>query len=328
MAHELTINGDKVEMASLVGTKPWHGLGQELKEGASIDEWIVAAGMDWTVQRGFVRYAVDKDGAMRSWDDNVVLFRSDTGLPLGLVSDGFKIVQPRAVVEFFRDLCENNGFTMRTAGTLFGGRKYWALADIGKESYIGSARDRVKGRLLLVTAADGSSKTKGKFVAECVVCNNTMTMAMSETGGSMVEVSHRSVFDANDAKLKLGVTDTQWNAFIAQMHDLVDKPVDTFAAARLTLNLFGDANMASTSTEAAEVQESRGYKKVMSLFQGGQLGANLPGRQFTGWAWLNAVTQYADHEVSARSVDNRFNASQFGSGDQLKNEALKIAVAA
>lgn len=328
MAHELTINGDKVEMASLVGTKPWHGLGQELKEGASIDEWIVAAGMDWTVQRGFVRYAVDKDGAMRSWDDNVVLFRSDNKLPLGLVSDGFKIVQPRAVVEFFRDLCENNGFTMRTAGTLFGGRKYWALADIGKESYIGSARDRVKGRLLLVTAADGSSKTKGKFVAECVVCNNTMTMAMSETGGSMVEVSHRSVFDANDAKLKLGVTDTQWNAFIAQMNYLVEKPLDSEDADVLTGKLLFGAKGVQNEQDQAELEATRGYKKIMDLFMGGQKGAELPGRKDTAWAWLNAVTQYADHEVSARSVDNRFNASQFGSGDQLKNEALKIAVAA
>lgn len=332
MAHQLTINGNKVEMASLAGTNPWHGLGQSLKEGASIDEWIVAAGMDWKVQRSAVRYAVSHttDAALfQKWDDNVVLFRSDNKMPLGLVSDGFKVVQPRAVMEFFRGLCENNGFQMRTAGTLFGGRKYWALADIGKESYIADKRDRVKGRLLLVTAADGSMHTVGKFLAECVVCNNTLTMGLAETGGTVVKVSHRSVFNADDVKLKLGVTDSQWIAFMVQMLALADKKISNNDAADLTIKLVGPDVYAGTNPtikQIEETQETRGFKKIMALFGGEQKGAGIGARKNTAWAWLNAVTQYADHEVSARSVDNRFNASQFGAGDQLKNDALKIAV--
>lgn len=46
MAHELTLNAltGAAEMA-YVGAKPWHGLGQQLAAGATIEQWKAAAGM-------------------------------------------------------------------------------------------------------------------------------------------------------------------------------------------------------------------------------------------------------------------------------------------
>ena len=52
----------------------------------------------------------------------------------------------------------------------------------------------------------------------------------------------------------------------------------------------------------------------------------MPGRKGTAWGYLNAVTEYADHHTAARSVDNRFNASQFGTGDMLKTDALELVL--
>lgn len=328
MAHQLTMNGSKAEMASLVGTNPWHGLGQELAEGASIDQWIVQAGMDWKVQRSAVRYATAANQSSieyQKWDDNVVLFRSDNKLPLGLVSDGFKIVQPKQVLEFFRDLCETNHFKMRTAGTLFGGKKFWALADIGHESYVLNKADKVKGRLLLVTACDGSMKTQAKFVAECVVCNNTLTVAQNE-GGRSVGVSHRSVFVADDVKAQLGVSDAVWNAFIKDTQALASRFLPQTEATDLTVTLLAGEEVVHMGKARVEVEESRGFKKIMSLFSGEGIASDISGRKNSRWGWLNAVTEYADHHIAARSVDNRFNSSQFGSGEKMKNEALQIAV--
>jgi phage/plasmid-like protein (TIGR03299 family) len=327
MSHELTTRQDgKVEMGFVAGTARWHGLGNELAEGASIDEWIVAAGMDWKVQRSKVRYVTNggEQVDLRVWEDNHVLFRSDNKTPLGIVSDGFKIVQPKQVLEFFRDLCETNSFKMRTAGTLFEGRRFWALADIGEESYVLDKADRVKGRLLLVTACDGSMKTTAKFVNECVVCNNTLTVARAEDG-KQVAVSHRSVFNPDDAKAKLGLAAGQFATFMADARRLASIPMGTADADRFTLQLLGaDAN---ETTETQEARASRGYKQIMGLFDGKAIGSDLTGRSGTAWAWLNAVTEYADHHISARSEDNRFNSSQFGAGDKLKNDALELALA-
>ena len=44
MAHEITITEGTAEMA-YVGEKPWHGLGQRLEEGATVEEWQKASGM-------------------------------------------------------------------------------------------------------------------------------------------------------------------------------------------------------------------------------------------------------------------------------------------
>lgn len=328
MSHEITNTNGKDEMAALKGTGVWHGLGQRLEEGASIDEWIVAAGMDWKVQRSKVRYVTNggEQVDLRVWEDNHVLFRSDTKAPLAITSDAFKIVQPKQVMEFFRDLCETNHFKMRTAGTLFGGRRFWALADIGEQSYVLDKADAVKGRLLLVTACDGTMKTTAKFVNECVVCNNTLTIARAESG-KQVATSHRSVFNPEDAKAKLGLAAGQFADFIAQARSLAAWKMTEKGADELTLKILGGDEAVFTGTAQAEVRASRGYKQIMALFNGKQMGADLKGRSGTAWAWLNAVTEYADHHVSARSDDNRFNSSQFGAGDKMKNDALELLAA-
>src|ERR1700679_1352407 len=160
MTHALTITNGKVEHA-YVGEVGWHGLGNKLEAGATIEEWLAAAGMDWRIKRAKVRYPVscedaDKPEAWRTMDDRHVLLRSDNGNPLGIVSDGYKPVQPKQVLEFFRDLTEAAGFQLETAGTLFGGKRMWALASIGAEAKIASEADKVRGFLLLCTACDGS----------------------------------------------------------------------------------------------------------------------------------------------------------------------------
>ena len=60
MSHEITMTNGAAEMA-YVGATPWHGLGNELAAGASIEEWQVAAGMAWKIKRSFVRYATSLD---------------------------------------------------------------------------------------------------------------------------------------------------------------------------------------------------------------------------------------------------------------------------
>lgn len=329
MAHELSIRSNgQVEYAGAIGTGAWHGLGQEIDPKSTIEQWIVAAGMDWKVQRSKVRYMVDAAGTAMEWPEQHILFRSDSKAPLASVSDGFQIVQPKQVMEFFRDLCATNHFTMRTAGVLFGGKRFWALADIGEESYVADKRDRVKGRLLLVTACDGSMKTTAKFVSECVVCNNTLTIARGESG-KQIAVSHRSVFNPTDTKQLLGLADGQFEDFMNSLRFLSAKKVGTVVADTATITLLANGVIPDKNPKAQdEIRATRGYKAIMDLFSGTAIASDMPGRGKTAWGWLNAVTEYADHRVSARSDDNRFNSSQFGAGDKMKNDALAIALAA
>lgn len=59
-----------------------------------------------------------------------------------MVSNRYKVVQPREILEFYRDLTEDAGFELETAGVR--GRKLWALARTGQHALLkGGDRQRL-----------------------------------------------------------------------------------------------------------------------------------------------------------------------------------------
>jgi hypothetical protein len=64
-------------------------------------------------------------------DDRFVLMRSDTEEALSVVSGDYQVVRPKEILEFYRDLVQQCGYSLETAGALNGGRKVWALAKTG-----------------------------------------------------------------------------------------------------------------------------------------------------------------------------------------------------
>jgi phage/plasmid-like protein (TIGR03299 family) len=332
MSHEITIrNSGTVEMA-YVGEKPWHGLGQELTVGAPIENWIASAGMDWKIQRSVVRYVTDRPEAgqatvYRKMPDTHVLFRSDSKAPLGVVSDKYEIVQPQAVLEFFRDLTESAGFQLDTAGTLFGGRRFWALAKTGESQAIGDAADKVAGYLLLSSSCDGTAATEGRYTTVRVVCNNTLSAARRM--GAKVRVTHRSVFNPGEVKKELGI-DVAHDRFAETMDDmrrLADTRVSDIDMLKQTAELFHPGASQLAKKELVKILESKPVARVAELaIDGKAIGSNFSGVRGAQWGWLNAVTQYIDHEARARSTDNRLNSAWFGKGDALKNKAYEMAM--
>lgn len=335
MAHAITNTNGKNEMA-YVGEKPWHGLGQELKPGASIDVWCDAAGMDWKVQRSKIRYAVSKDDAadatkLRTWDAQHVLFRSDNKNPLSVVSDGYKIVQPREVLEFFRDLTDKNHFKLETAGTLFGGRRYWALAKTGHELKIGG-KDEIGGYLLLATSCDGSLATTAKFTSVRVVCNNTLSMAMNGSKNA-IKVRHTSVFSETEVKLDLGILEETWTEFGVNANLMAKKKINKKQAVQLLVKAMGDETQFEADAKkdglekAFENQKnSTGMARILALFEGQAMGADLVTSKDTLWGLVNASTQYFDHEAG-RSQDARLSKAWFGKNENKKLSVLEEAIA-
>lgn len=240
MSHELTIRANgKAEMA-YTGAAAWHGLGQALAAGASIAEWQKAAGMDWTILSAMLEYAfTDPTGARQAFTfpGRVALHRSDTGAPLGIVSPEYHPVQPADVLEFFRDVVADGVATLETAGTLFGGRKFWALAKMA-ETVIGprdvTDPDRVGGYVLLVTSCDGTMQTEARKTSVRVVCRNTLALARAVKDRSVIRVGHREQWtQARAAKVRrdLGLAREEFEAF-ASVADTLARVKVTDAAAQ------------------------------------------------------------------------------------------------
>ena len=326
MAHEISYaNG--INETAYVGAVGWHGLGQELKPGATIEEWQAAAGMAWRIQRSVVRYATERgqEQGFRALDDRHVLFRSDTKAALSVVSDGFKVVQPGAVLEFFRDLTEDAGYALETAGVLFGGRRFWALARTPDAAEVG-AGDSLRRYLLLSTSCDGSMATEARDTTVRVVCANTLGLAARDA--AKVRVTHRSVFDPKDAKERMGLGHAAFAAQMDLFRRLADTKLADSEAVAMTAELFVPGAMRLPDDERAKALASRPVRGVLDLFGGAAKGSALDGVRGTAWGWLNAVTEHVDHAARARSADNRRASAWFGAGDALKTRALEMAEAA
>ena len=308
------------EMA-YVGEKPWHGLGQKLEPGLSIDEWKTAAGMDWIARRSRVRFGEGDN--QRIFDEHHVIFRSDNKKPLGIVGQKFHLVQPGEILEFFRDLTNGNGYELNTAGTLFDGRRFWALARVTDDAVV-IGNDRVKSHLLLCTAIDGSMKTVGKFVAERVVCSNTLTIALKEGQTTSFSISHRSEFDAEDMKKQLGIATGAFREFMVQTRKLAAKPITTSEAEQF----IGEALVENRVVSAKEVTDTTAFKKIRELFvDGTAMGAELAGVDGTLWGLLNGITEYVDHHAKGKTPSHQMDNALFGRGDAFKTAALQKALA-
>lgn len=328
MAHELTIRKNGMAEMAYTGDTPWHGLGQELPEGATVAEFTTAAGMDWKINRSKIRFATTKDAAAQTiMEGKHVLWRSDTKAPLSIVSSSYHIVQPRQVMEYFELLADKAGFKLSTAGTLFGGKRFWAMADAG-EGVVLDPTDKMRSRLLMATSCDGTMATILKFIRERVVCHNTFSRGLAEKGKE-VRVIHSSQFDEKKVNAELGIQmREEFEQTLAVLRQLAETPMSDEDMALATVQLIaGEAVKSMSLEELIDAANAKLVKRVggLAITGDGLIGADLDGGKGTAWGWLNAVTQVVDHEGSSTIADNRLNSAWFGAGDRLKSRAEVIA---
>ena len=322
-----------------VGETPWHGLGQKLSEGADLETWRREAQLDWTVETSPVMY---QNGELREWKERKVLYRSDTGAPLSVMSHGFNVVQPKDVLELYSEIAKAGGFTLETAGALDGGRRIWALARVSDGADVVN-RDRVRPYILVATSFDGTMATLAKFTAIRVVCHNTITAAVGAydaTTGTMrggekddkapgkaqiARVLHSVKWTdevAKNIRLELGIVHDQFERFLVQSRALADRKMDEKEADSFVAYLL-EPYYDSTKKDGGkkDIRETRGYKRIIELFSGQAKGFEMAGK--TRWGMLNAVTELVDHE-RGKAGSTRLESAWFGTGAAIKERARVI----
>lgn len=78
-----------------------------------LEVWATKAGMDWSIRETPVCYrtnGIDQDHGVLTFQEQKVLYRSDNGTALSVVGDRYNVVQPRDVLEFYRDLTASFGY--------------------------------------------------------------------------------------------------------------------------------------------------------------------------------------------------------------------------
>lgn len=328
MAHMLDMSNDRANMA-YVGEVPWHGLGAELPEGQSLDQWRIAAGLNWTAEKALIHYRnahqLDANGRGTVMTaESKMIYRSDTGAELGIASDRYKIVQPAEVLEFFRDLTEENGMSMETAGSLDGGKRIWALARTGDEFRL-MGQDQVKGYVLLATSFDGSMATQAQFTSVRVVCHNTLTVATKSDAKGAIRIPHSTTFDGHQVKLDMGLLKGAWAEFQGNAEMLASRKINARESVDFIIALMADEKE-KADPESISTRKRNIIADILNRAQGGAMGSQFRSAQGTLWGLLNAVTEYVDH-TQGRSVATRFDSAQFGAGANLKRAAFAQALA-
>ena len=338
-----------------MGETPWHGLGNQLSPHQPIEVWAEQAGMDWRIESSDVSYMAQNErgqSIIMPYEEQRVLYRSDTHAPLSVVSQRYQEVQPKQILEFYRDLTEQSGFELETAGVLKGGKKFWALAKTGQTSAL-KGKDVSNGYILLATACDGTLATTAQFTSIRVVCNNTLAIALKGQNSSagVVKVPHSTKFDAEKIKQQLGISVRAWEDHMYEMKQLSQRKVTQTEAAAYFDAVFNNTSLSVPEQEDGIIQfyrnvamqaqsnnpatkadnktepNGRAMSKVMTMFNGQGRGAELSSAKDTAYGLLCSITEFADHERRAMSQDHRLDSAWFGAGAGLKQRGLEQALA-
>jgi phage/plasmid-like protein (TIGR03299 family) len=311
--------------------------------------------MDWRIESSDVSYMAQNErgqSIIMPYEEQRVLYRSDTHAPLSVVSQRYQEVQPKQILEFYRDLTEQSGFELETAGVLKGGKKFWALAKTGQTSAL-KGKDVSNGYILLATACDGTLATTAQFTSIRVVCNNTLAIALKGQNSSagVVKVPHSTKFDAEKIKQQLGISVRAWEDHMYEMKQLSQRKVTQTEAAAYFDAVFNNTSLSVPEQEDGIIQfyrnvamqaqsnnpatkadnktepNGRAMSKVMTMFNGQGRGAELSSAKDTAYGLLCSITEFADHERRAMSQDHRLDSAWFGAGAGLKQRGLEQALA-
>ena len=325
MSHELSVNKDgQIEMFYF-GQKPWHGLGTELPELATSVQALQAAHLDWNVELRPCLTSVQNEGNDEIIEiaDKKVVVRTDSNLVLGVVGSQYTPLQNVDAFDFFDAVVGEKLAIYETAGALFQGRRVWMLAKIPGEMLIQSVKeDAVEKYLLFMTAHDGTMSVRMLFSPVRVVCNNTLTIALSRGSSDGIAIRHTTNIQAkiDIARQALGFAVQQYAQLETTFNEMAMKRLEKDVYQEYLKTLIPDNEEAENHTRTQNMRE-----EIEEKYHNEK--NTLEGMQETVWAAYNSVVEYVDHGRTIRNTsgsygENRMASLVYGSGAQLKQKAL------
>lgn len=316
MSAELDYSTGRAAIA-YVGDTPWHQEGQIMAPGQTLEQWRIAAGLNWAVEKRQI-YMCEPDIAPKKIPSHNALVRDDTGDVLSIVSNRYIPHQPQVIVEFFRDMISDYGFTMETMGALRGGRQIWALARMNDSFDLG-LNDMMNSYVLLATSYDKSLATLAMYTNVRVVCSNTLSLA---TGNGKtrhgVRARHDAMLDSSAIKAQLGLLPEVRDEFETHAKEMTRYDMPEIE----TREYFADVLRIEDGNQPLAEQPLT-FRKLMDCLQHAP-GSDYTSANHTLWGAFNAVTYYQDHVAPDRG--GRIGSATFGAGGQRKKRAWDLAL--
>ena len=309
MAHEVEMIDGVAQMA-YAGDKPWHGLGVEVHNDLTPGQIMAKAGLDWEVEKVNMYYGMMDE--IKVEGKQALIRKSDDKL-LDIVGVDWNPVQNKEAFNFFDSFCKQGQMTMHTAGSLFDGKRVWALAKIASDFELFNG-DKVEGYLLFSNPHKFGQAVDIRFTPVRVVCNNTLTLSLSQAVQNAVKLNHRKEFDPEGVKQVLGLASKHMDEYKETAQFLGSKKVSDEQFKLFLSEVFGKSKKDEKLTRSAQMAYD-----VLDTQPGAEFA------QGSWWSALNAVTYVTDHQLG-RPGDTRLNSIWYGANRTKKIEAVKKAV--
>ena len=239
--------------------------------------------------------------------------RTDTQTLLGVVSKQYEIVQNDSLLrmaEFIREEADMDSVVV--------------LADGAKVAFTASLRgaetdivpgDTVKRRIVGYLGHDGKTGCGAKFTNIRVVCQNTLTAALNESG------AHSSITHKNGAN---GNFDALINSIDVARQDFVTECDLMREFSRASMRLQGFDEFVDEVYNIDEGQVFRKRDKLRDAFLRGYGSDFAPA---SIWNAVNAITQVETSTRGTTAAKGRaqFARGTFGAGAQISKKAFAVA---
>jgi phage/plasmid-like protein (TIGR03299 family) len=304
-----------VETMAYAGEVPWHGLGTKVPADLTPRQMMQQAGVDWRVN--LVPTYADVNGTKVSTGQKALVRETDNRV-LTNVGGNWNPVQNEEAFDFFTEYCLAGDMEMHTAGSLADGKIVWALAKVN-ESFDVLGEDRVDSYLLFSNPHQYGKSLNVRFTPIRVVCNNTLTLSLSQKAKNEVALNHRRAFDPQMVKDQLGIAHEKFAMYKEMARFLSKKRAKHSDLIQYFNNVFPIAG----NKQVAQYEDlSRTAKQAYDVLEV-QPGAEMA--MGTWWNAVNAVTYLTDHQLG-RSADTRMQSAWFGANQAKKVQAMNLAV--
>ena len=266
----------------------------------------------------------DRPSGIITDPNRCITYRTDTGEPLGVVSNDYQILQPSEAEELI-SIVTNNKVETRWSGT-----KMMYTAQI---SEMDLGNDPVNSHMVLVNSFDGSSSVTTMGTTFRLCCSNQLSMAFraAKKRGTWFKIRHngdfaQKILDLKDNLNSIRIQQGQWRQLISPLvnSDVNKNWLDELwkKAAPTALALTGD--LKKSESEAAKISSYLQY--CNDVFDNEVEGGCKPSK----WLGANAVTNYIQHNVGSRGrkpdMDRRYVDCTIGDRAKKTNIVMNTAL--
>ena len=274
---------------------PWHGLGTPVMGALKSDDALKAAGLDWNVLVG--------DAVLRTPDgtlvdtDRKITYRDSDKKALGFVTGQYSVVQNRDAFSFTDQLIGTGEVTYETAGSLDGGRKVFLLANLPETSILG---DKVVPYMLFSNSHDGTSSVRVTATPVRVVCQNTLNAALA--GAKRIwSFVHRGDIESkvHEAQVTLANMKQYMSELNTEAESLAKKKISGEQ-----LKKFIDEMFPIDDNGQYTIRRAKNMAYLRDEFIKRYNAPDLENFKGTGWALINAASDFASHTKPLRLTRN------------------------